>query len=606
MPSESPSALPTFSFGANDTSRAQFELTFEVDAPASEVLMNNVSQHREFEIMMENYTFLFAPDTADQVWTVCTYDKMALKNPPLTLPPAMASTVLPEETEVPLATTTTTTVPTVVATTPAPTIAPSQEVVVAVDVTNNNNESTTTAATEEEEEPPPADRLFDSFRRLTKALYQSWGGVVVADDTNSSSSPMTTSNRNLRERDLQDEQPSKNEYVISFLIRYESRTTNVSTYPAEFTVFIVNNATIVQEDLTELLQLDPAQGLVIKQIQQFETASMAPTVSAAPSEIPTEAPTISPAPTNPPTQAPTFAPDPTALPTIAPTILPPPTTSPTEVPKEDDDDLTVIVVSVVVVAFVASVVMVLIIIFYRQRQIKLEIQQAQLAQKRRSNAIASGGGGGAVPVPPPPSSAVAAASVPDVYSTSGVGSLAAVAGAADAVAAAGGSPYTRTPASGGPPNDIHRARGLMAPTSAGESIFSNPSLLSNGPDDESDMNDDSSEDPLHIGGPRGGGPDGMFQVSPLDDFDRYKDQNLEKMRSRVEDNVSGMDGMMSQALTLALMDGPATYGGGGATEEATKQHYWGSATTGMEIEANALCEVTDWMKRHEGAPLDEK
>ena len=39
-----------------------------------------------------------------------------------------------------------------------------------------------------------------------------------------------------------------------------------------------------------------------------------------------------------------------------------------------------------------------------------------------------------------------------------------------------------------------------------------------------------------------------------DEFDQYKDQNLEKMRAEVEGNLSGFDGMMSQALTKALMD----------------------------------------------------
>ena len=85
-------------------------------------------------------------------------------------------------------------------------------------------------------------------------------------------------------------------------------------------------------------------------------------------------------------------------------------------------------------------------------------------------------------------------------------------------------------------------------------------------------------------------------MSPLDDFDRFKDQKLEDMRSSVEANVAGIEGMMSQALTMALMDGGNPSVG----------MLWDGAMAGDEIEANALCEVTDWMKRHDFASFDEQ
>jgi hypothetical protein len=86
-----------------------------------------------------------------------------------------------------------------------------------------------------------------------------------------------------------------------------------------------------------------------------------------------------------------------------------------------------------------------------------------------------------------------------------------------------------------------------------------------------------------------------------DEFDQYKDQNLEKMRAGIEGNLMGFDGMMSQALTRALIDEDET-------NVDPPELLWGGPRqlVGMEIEASALSEVTDWLKRNETPSDDEK
>jgi hypothetical protein len=84
-----------------------------------------------------------------------------------------------------------------------------------------------------------------------------------------------------------------------------------------------------------------------------------------------------------------------------------------------------------------------------------------------------------------------------------------------------------------------------------------------------------------------------------DKFDRYKDHNLEKMRSGVEETVMEVDGMMSQAVTRALLDDDDN-------EVNREILYWGSQGDPTEIEATALSEVNDWLKRKKGACVDER
>ena len=82
-----------------------------------------------------------------------------------------------------------------------------------------------------------------------------------------------------------------------------------------------------------------------------------------------------------------------------------------------------------------------------------------------------------------------------------------------------------------------------------------------------------------------------------DEFDQYKDQNLEKMRTDVEGTVSDMDGMMNHALINALMDDG---------EDDDQSLRWGGASRSTEIEASVLCDINDWLKRKENPSVDER
>jgi hypothetical protein len=119
----------------------------------------------------------------------------------------------------------------------------------------------------------------------------------------------------------------------------------------------------------------------------------------------------------------------------------------------------------------------------------------------------------------------------------------------------------------------------LSPSDASKnSLISHPSLLG----DESDAEDDGTK-------------------KIQDEFDKYRDENLDKLRSEVEGNMPGFEGVMSAAVMRVLM-------GNDDNDEITPEVTWGCSgtPTGAEIEASALCEVNDWMKRHEGGTLEQK
>jgi hypothetical protein len=124
----------------------------------------------------------------------------------------------------------------------------------------------------------------------------------------------------------------------------------------------------------------------------------------------------------------------------------------------------------------------------------------------------------------------------------------------------------------------------VAALSPGESRASNPSLLSAGNSMAGESGDEADTTQIIA-----------------DEFDQYKDQNLEKMRADIEGNVEGCDGMMSQAVARALIEEEDL--NFGATD-----YLWGGDTdvTGPEIEASALGDVTDWLKRNDKASIEEK
>jgi len=129
-------------------------------------------------------------------------------------------------------------------------------------------------------------------------------------------------------------------------------------------------------------------------------------------------------------------------------------------------------------------------------------------------------------------------------------------------------------------------QGASSPQATGtvvDSIFSNPSMVSGG--------GSFSSNPEEY---EGGG--GVRLEELQDEFDNYKNQDLEIMRSGVEESVYGADGMMSLAMTRALME----------DEEAELQPFWGGAEDPESIEANGLCETNDWLRKNEHSTLDSR
>lgn len=122
--------------------------------------------------------------------------------------------------------------------------------------------------------------------------------------------------------------------------------------------------------------------------------------------------------------------------------------------------------------------------------------------------------------------------------------------------------------------------GMISPA---DSLYSNESMISNVPSPLSEGSE-REEDRTH---------------TLTDEFDQYKDQNLEAMRTGVEGNLSGFDGMMSQALTNVLVDDDSE------TVDMNGLR-WGGSGDSATIEATVLCEATDWLKRNEVATMEEK
>jgi len=75
-----------------------------------------------------------------------------------------------------------------------------------------------------------------------------------------------------------------------------------------------------------------------------------------------------------------------------------------------------------------------------------------------------------------------------------------------------------------------------------------------------------------------------------DELDNYKNQDLDTLRTAVEDVVDGVEGMMSLAVTRALT----------VPEDASFDSLpWAGAQDNGSIEASCLCETYDWLKRQD-------
>jgi hypothetical protein len=136
-----------------------------------------------------------------------------------------------------------------------------------------------------------------------------------------------------------------------------------------------------------------------------------------------------------------------------------------------------------------------------------------------------------------------------------------------------------------PIGDDREANNVSSPISPSDSLLSQKSLLSHG---ESVLDDESTDE---LDGTKG----------LQDEFDQFRDQTLEQFRSNVEGSLAGFEGIMSAAVTKALM-------GNGDIDNNPAILVWGCQPdpSSAEIEASALCEVNDWLKRNESSSAEKK
>jgi len=377
---------------------------------------------------------------------------------------------------------------------------------------------------------------------------------------------------------------------VDYDCEWSSRVTNVTGYTQGFTRHINTNLESVAMDM-EALYVD-----VLNVFETRATPNIVPSdrPSTTPTQTPTNQPTDAPV-TSAPTSSPTLSPSsaipsemPSLLPSLAPSTFAPTampqesptggspdlgqTDSPTDIPTQSpatsnptgapsqpptpgeteppslppsgeasaSQDMT-IVLSVVVAAGVGGI-FIFLIWFRRRRRLQESDSEGSLSSPvKEATGIRLGSGG---------------------RRSRGVN------GAYQDLESDGG---------GGP------APGVISPSI---SLVSRQSLLSAG---ESGLGDDSD---VEVDGTR----------NLQDEFDLYKDQNLEQMRSDVEENVSGFEGIMSEAVTRALMgdDYPEL--------EPSEKLHWGCPENapGIDIEASVLCEVNEWLFRNDQSTADQK
>ena len=94
-----------------------------------------------------------------------------------------------------------------------------------------------------------------------------------------------------------------------------------------------------------------------------------------------------------------------------------------------------------------------------------------------------------------------------------------------------------------------------------------------------------------------------------DELDNYKNQDLETLRTNIEEVVDGVEGMMSLAMTRALTTEPDIMvvdgNNGGVSGGGTLDLPWAGATDNGSIEASCLCETYDWLKMHTECSLED-
>jgi hypothetical protein len=342
---------------------------------------------------------------------------------------------------------------------------------------------------------------------------------------------------------------------LDYSCLYTSKSVNVTGFPLLFYAYVGNNLLRLKNDMQDA-------GLAILNALELEfqqILSPAPTTSTQPSSPPTMVPSISALPSVIPSSAPSTTPTLQQLPTTPPMFLFYPTTGPVAVPM--DNGLAVGAIAAIVI--LAGMTFLLLLFWYYRSWSK----KRELEASRPPNELSSSGGASTSTIFTP-RLRVSRPSSGRKTSTTDSQSLAATGSAA---------PQSRSDS-----DDERGANTFISPT---DSLLSNKSLLSVG---DSGLVDGSGDE-----------NDGTKNLQ--DEFDQYRDKNLEQLREDVEGNLSGFENIMSAAVTNALM-------GDEETNVDMQDLLWGCNANpdGTEIEASALFEVSDWLKRNETVGADRK
>ena len=343
---------------------------------------------------------------------------------------------------------------------------------------------------------------------------------------------------------------------VDFTMKYDSKYYNVSDYPRMFQNWTNLNLDTIQKQMN-VLNLNVTN---VSKASRIVVSTPAPSMSPFPSATPTGKPTITASPS-------TLIP---SLESMIPTSLAKDAGlesdnsdgSGTE--KKKNNNKVIIVVSVIIAL---SIVAIGVLIYCKKRRQTREIElQADAVNKssrheghRSSDEHTEGGWGGG---------AAAAAATKARYDNAGGGK-------SSGETKAYGSAFSK---------HLDGPSGLDGVVvSPNGSLVSNQSLLSRGNSMGGHSKDEADTTQIFA-----------------DEFDQYKDQNLEKMRADVEGNLEGCDGMMSQAVARALIE----------EDDITtvSDVLWGGKdnVTGPEIEASALGIIMDWLKRNDKATAREK
>ena len=355
----------------------------------------------------------------------------------------------------------------------------------------------------------------------------------------------STSTSAARRRPGRDLQATRNLIVMSFTMTYETRYGfEISDYPFLFSDYIITNIENVTEDMQlRFLPVVNAGAVIV----------FNPDPSVAPSPVPTG-----------------------GMPTIAPASIAPTSASPTAtVPGLITDKPSFVVGLAAGLTFAGALV--------------LFVMGYACVQRRRERRRKKEGGGPRGVAKPEGSIREGGEGIDVAYDGGGGGmggmsfeddelrNISSLAGGSSTQYFAGDGRRRGT-------DDDHDDVDLLS------SPLSNPSMVSEGGGSFSSLPDDYHPD-------GGGGERGGVRVDALqDEFDQYKNEDLEHMRNGVEGSVYGSEGMMSLAMTRALME----------DEDADVHPSWGEAEDPESIVANALCETNDWVRKNEFTTLEER